>query len=141
MISMLTKDDLKKLAQIRLDDALLLFRANRSSSAYYLAGYAVELALKACIAELVLPNVIPDKGFIDAIYTHDLDSLLSTAGLRPQFDKETAADTRFGANWAIANNWNEGSRYVIWDPISAATLLGAVNEPKHGVFRWVKKHW
>ena len=72
---MLTKNDLERLAQIRLEDALFLFAANRSSSAYYLAGYAVELALKACIAKLIQPNVIPDKAFINAIYTHKLDSL------------------------------------------------------------------
>ena len=138
---MLTKNDLEKLAQVRLDDALFLFRANRSSSAYYLAGYAVELALKACIAKLMLPNMIPDKAFINAIYTHNLDNLLSTAGLRPQFDKEITADTRFAAYWVIANNWNEESRYEFWDPMSAAKLLEAVNEPKHGVFQWVIKHW
>jgi hypothetical protein len=106
-----------------------------------LAGYAVELALKACIAKLMQPNVIPDKGFINAIYTHKLDSLLSTAGLRPQFDVDAKADKEFVAYWAIANNWNEESRYEFWDPISAATLLQAVNESDHGVFRWVKKHW
>jgi HEPN domain-containing protein len=138
---MLTKNDLERLAQVRLDDALFLLQAGRSSSAYYLAGYAVELALKACIAKLMQPNVIPDKGFINAIYTHKLDSLLSTAGLRPQFDVDAKADKEFAAYWAIANNWNEESRYEFWDPISAATLLQAVNESDHGVFRWVKKHW
>ena len=141
MISMLTKSDLEKLAQIRLDDAVLLFQAGRSSSAYYLVGYAVELALKVCIAELILPNAIPDKELIIATYKHNLDSLLGTAGLRPQFDQDRKTDTQFGAYWAIANNWNEESRYAIWDPVSAATLLEAVNEPKHGVFQWVRKHW
>lgn len=46
---MLAKNDLEKLAQIRLEDSLFLLQAGRASSAYYLAGYAVELALKACI--------------------------------------------------------------------------------------------
>ncbi len=138
---MLTKNDLERLAQVRLDDAILLLQANRSSSAYYLAGYAVELALKACISKLMQPNVIPDKTFINAIHTHKLDSLLSTAGLRPQFDTDTRADPQFAAYWAIVNNWSEESRYEFWDPISAATLLQAVHEPNHGVFQWVKKHW
>jgi len=138
---MLTKNDLERLAHVRLEDALFLLQANRSSSAYYLAGYAVELALKACIAKLMQPDVIPDKAFINAIYTHKLDSLLSTAGLRPQFDKDIEADTQFAAYWVITNNWNEESRYEFWDPISATTLLVAVNEPNHGVFQWEKKHW
>ena len=138
---MLTKNDLERLAQVRLDDAIFLFQANRSSSAYYLAGYVVELALKACISKLIQPNVIPDKAFINAIYIHKLDSLLSTAGLRPQFNADTKADHQFAAYWAIVNNWSEESRYEFWDPISAATLLQAVGEPNHGVFQWVKKHW
>jgi len=138
---MLTKNDLERLAQVRLEDALFLLQANRPSSAYYLAGYAVELALKACISKLMQPNLIPDKAFINAIYTHKLDSLLSTAGLRPQFDADIKVDPQFAAYWAIVNNWSEESRYEFWDPISAATLLQAVNEPNHGVFQWVKKHW
>ncbi len=138
---MLTKNDLEKLAQVRLDDAMYLFRSNRCSSAYYLAGYAIELALKACISKLMQPNMIPDKAFISAIYTHKLDSLLSTAGLRPQFDADIKIDPQFAAYWAIVNNWNEESRYQFWDPISAASMIQAISEPTHGVFQWVKKRW
>jgi HEPN domain-containing protein len=138
---MLTKADLEKLAQIRLEDSLLLFKANRSSSAYYLAGYAVELALKACIAKLIQPNAIPDKSFINAIYTHELKDLVSIAGLRPQLDSDTKADPELATYWAIASNWSEASRYAFWDPMAAATMLHAVHDPAHGVFQWVKRHW
>lgn len=138
---MLTKADLEKLAQVRLDDALLLLQDGRSSSAYYIAGYAVELGLKACISKLIQPNVIPDKAFVNAIYTHKLDSLLSTAGLLPQFNTDIKADTQFAAYWALASKWSEDSRYEFWDPVAAATLVEAIHEPSHGVFRWVKKHW
>lgn len=138
---MLTKNDLEKLAQVRLEDALLLLQAGRSSSAYYLAGYAVELALKACISKLIQSDSIPDKALINAIYTHKLNELLSIAGLRPQFDAEAKADALFAAHWAIVNNWSEESRYEFWDSISATTLLQAVQDPNHGVFQWVKKHW
>lgn len=85
---MMTKADLEKLALVRLEDAIFLLQANRCSSAYYLASYAVELALKACIAKLVQPNTIPDKAFVNAIYVHRLDRLLGTAGLRPAFDAD-----------------------------------------------------
>ena len=63
---MLTRAGLQQLAEVRLADAILLLQANRASSAYYLAGYAVELALKACVSKLVQPNTIPDKAFINA---------------------------------------------------------------------------
>ena len=100
---MLTKNDLERLAQLHLDDALFLLKENRSSSAYQLSGYAVELALKACAAKLIQPNIIPDKAFINAIYTHKLDSLLSVAGLRPQFDQDIKSDSQFAAYWVITN--------------------------------------
>jgi hypothetical protein len=99
------------------------------------------LALKACIAALIQANTIPEKGFINAIYTHRLESLLSTAGLLPQFQVDTKANPQFAANWAIASKWTEESRYEVWDPMSAATMINAVHEPAHGVFRWVKTHW
>lgn len=138
---MLTKADLQKLAQLRLDDAQLLLNAGRSSSAYYLAGYSIELALKGGISKLIQSEVIPEKAFINAIYTHKLDSLLATAGLLPQFNADSKADPQLAAHWAIATKWNEESRYEFWDPMAAATLLQAVGDPNHGVFQWVKKHW
>jgi hypothetical protein len=128
------KTDLEKLAQVRLDDAVLLLQANRSSSAYYLSGYAVELALKACVAKLMQANVIPDKAFVNAIYTHRFDTLLSAAGLLPQFQQDTRADPQFGAYWAIASKWTEESRHEFWDPMAAATMIQAVHEPTHGVW-------
>ena len=138
---MVTKADLEKLALLRLDDAIFLLKDNRCSSAYYLAGYAVELAIKACIAKLFHPNAIPDKGFVNAIYVHKLDSLLGLAGLRTEFDTEAKADKALGAFWAIANDWSEESRYEFWDPFAAASLIQAVQEHDRGVFQWVKKHW
>ena len=138
---MITKNDLEKLAQVRLDDAILLQHAGRSSSAYYLAGYAVELALKACISKLFQHNVIPDKAFVDAIYTHKLDNLLSTTGLAVKFKADCETDHLLAAYWGVASQWRETSRYEFWDPISAGSMLQAVHEPKHGVFQWVKQHW
>ena len=104
---MLTKSDIEKLAQLRLDDSLLLMRAERSSSAYYLAGYAIELALKACISKLFLPNVIPEKSFVDAVYTHKLDNLLATAGLTIKFKEACTADHLLAAYWGVASQWRE----------------------------------
>ncbi len=138
---MLTKSDLEALAETRLQDAILLFQAGRSSSAYYLAGYAVELALKACVAKAFQPNAIPDKAFVNEIYQHNLKNLLGTAGLKQLFNAESQADRQLEAAWGIACNWTESSRYELWDSISAGNLIGAIGDPNHGVFQWVKKHW
>ena len=138
---MLTKSDLQTLAQLRFDDAALLLQANRCSSAYYLAGYSVELALKACISTLFQTDTIPDKAFVNAIYVHRLESLLNTSGLRADFDRDARTNPQLAAHWAIACNWTEESRYALWDPISAASLLTAIGDPTNGVLPWVKTHW
>jgi len=138
---MLTKADLEKLATARLADAILLLNSGGSSSAYYLAGYAVELGLKARIATLFRPNEIPDKAFVTAIYTHRFANLVSTAGLLPEFNREVGADPTFAANWAIANQWSEESRYEMWSVFSATALLLAISEPAHGVFQWIRRYW
>lgn len=138
---MLTKADLEALALTRLEDALLLFQAGRASSAYYLAGYAVELALKACIAKAFQPDVIPDKAFVLEIYTHSLEKLLGTAGLTTQFTTESKADPQLAAAWGIASKWTEASRYSLWDSVTAGSLIDAIADQQHGVFQWVKKHW
>jgi hypothetical protein len=65
--ALLTKGDLQQLAELRLMDAVLLHENARYSSAYYLSGYAVELALKACIARQIVQNMIPDRGFVNAM--------------------------------------------------------------------------
>jgi len=138
---MITSSDLQKLAQMRIDDAVILLNQNKSSSAYYLAGYSVELALKVCISKLFRDNVIPDKGFVNAIYTHSLESLMSSSGLLPELKSEITRNSAFGANWGIVSKWSESSRYEFWDPLAAATLITAIADQKDGVFTWVKKHW
>lgn len=138
---MLSRNDLQKLAEVRLEDSIILFKAGKSSSAYYLAGYCIELALKACVSKLFQADVIPDKGFVDAIYIHSLEKLLNVAGLLPQFNEDAKIDPQFAANWGIASKWNETSRYQFWDQVATATLIGSIHDPDHGVFQWVKKHW
>lgn len=138
---MLIRNDLQRLAEVRLEDAVHLLRANKASSAYYLAGYAIELGLKACISKLFQSDVIPDRGFVNAIYTHSLESLVALSGLLPQLKADMNADPVFGAYWGIVTKWSEASRYEFWDPVSAATLIQAIVDKDHGVFPWVKKHW
>ncbi len=136
-----SKNDLEKLAQTRLDDAIHLLHGKKASSAYYLAGYSIELALKACISKLFQENMIPDKSFVNTIYTHSLESLMSASGLLPSLKEDMKSDPKLGANWGIVTKWNEHSRYEFWDPVSATTLISAIIDENHGVFPWVKKHW
>ena len=138
---MLSRNDLQKLAEVRLVDSIILSKAERYSSAYYLAGYCIELALKACISKLLHANEIPDPVFVKEIYTHNLGDLLKIAGLRHQYDKDAKIDPLFAAYWGIASKWDETSRYQSWDQFAATTLIQSIHDPDHGVFQWVKKHW
>jgi HEPN domain-containing protein len=138
---MLKQADLQALAAMRLDEARLLVDRGYSSGGYYLAGYAVELGLKAILARKFVANEIPDKDLVTRIYTHDLKSLVTQAGLEPFLKGRMAVDDRFSANWEIVRGWNEGSRYVINTDENARTHLEAVSDQTSGVFPWIQAHW
>jgi HEPN domain-containing protein len=138
---MITKKDIEGLAETRLGDALHLFRGERYSAAYYLAGYAVELGIKACISKFFRARAIPDKAFVVATYSHKLDELLGLAGMKQDLQDEAKKDPSLSAAWGVASKWNETSRYEIWDQFAAASMIEAVADPNHGVLQWLKKRW
>jgi len=76
--------DLQLLARERIRDAKILLTNRRWAGAYYLAGYAVECALKACIAKLMKAEEFPDRSFAEKCWTHDIERLVSLAGPRPR---------------------------------------------------------
>ena len=104
--------ELRQLAEDRIADAATLLASGRWSGAYYLAGYAVECGLKACIAKLTNQDDFPrDRKFVEECYTHNLEKLLKAAGLKPALDTEAAANPTFAGNWGVARDWQETSRY------------------------------
>src|SRR5690349_4329055 len=109
----MVRKDFQKLARQRLQDANVLLRAGCSSGAYYLTGYAVECALKACIAKKTLRCEFPDKELAGKCHTHELTELLATAGLKLQYDKDIKIDPRLEANWAMAKDWKVTTRYSL----------------------------
>jgi HEPN domain-containing protein len=124
-VAVTTKKDLEALAETRLGDATHLFNGGRYSAAYYLAGYAVELAIKACIADHFQADTIPDKEFVKQIYTHDLNGLLGLAGIRQEFDRDKKNNRQLASNWGVASQWSETSRYAMWDQFAAASIIQA----------------
>src|SRR5438445_10683236 len=96
---------------MRLTDAQQLLAAGRFDAAYYLAGYAVECALKACIARQIDQYDFPDKRLAEKSWTHVLEDLVGVAGLRQPFDAAQAADGDVADNWAIVAQWSELFRY------------------------------
>jgi HEPN domain-containing protein len=135
------KRDFEAFAQAKIDDAILLLENERYSNAFYLAGYSLELALKACISSQFSANDIPDPKFVKEIYTHDLTQLVRLAGLRPLHEQEIKRNPDFASNWGIVSEWSEASRYESMAAGDAQLLIAAITDSNNGVFPWIKKHW
>jgi hypothetical protein len=129
--------DFQKLAQLRVEEAKALMAAKKYSGAYYLAGYAVECAFKACIAKKTRRYSLPDKEHANKAYTHDLERLLDLAGLKAALQ----ADPARLANWSIVKDWSEQARYVRKTRAAAEALLGAITDTANGVLPWIQAQW
>jgi HEPN domain-containing protein len=136
-----TRQELKDLAHLRLQEAEVLFQAACYNGAVYLCGYAVEAALKARICRLLGAEVYPDSGKYRGVYAvHDLDQLLFLAGLQGKMEQQAP----LFENWTLAAPWKPDLRYSPPGTITqkqAADILKAIRDPKNGVLRWIKSYW
>src|SRR5438445_9389839 len=130
---MLNRKELQSIAETRLREARELLRARMPDGAYYLAGYAAECALKACIAKKTKKHDFPDKETVNKSYTHDLTQLLKTAGLETRLDKDVKRHPRLEVNWSIVKDWSESSRYQQVSERQARDLLFAISDTKAGI--------
>jgi hypothetical protein len=134
------RKDFKSLTELRIADAKVLLANRRGQAAYYLAGYAVECALKACIARKTRRFQFPPKTEeVRRIYSHKLEDLLDAAGLKDQRDKELKLNRAFAANWNTVKDWTEESRYKTTG-LSGKDMYEAV-VGKNGVLPWIKLRW
>ena len=138
----MNRNDFQQLADVRIEEAAALLAAQKWDGAYYLAGYAVECALKACIAKQTHQYDYPPvrKEWEDC-YTHDLERLMKRAGLELECNRESAANADFKRNWLAVQDWDESSRYERKSKDQAEKLYNAIIESVIGVLPWLKKHW
>ncbi len=139
----MNRAELRQLAQDRVLDAAILLAGGRWAGAYYLAGYAAECGLKACImAHVEATGVIfTDKKFSEKCWTHDLEVLVVQANLKPALDVHITANAAFLINWGIARDWEESSRYLQKTQAQAQALYDAISANPDGVFQWIQNHW
>ncbi len=135
------RKDLQELSKVRLKEARALLDLGLCDGAYYLAGYAVECALKACIAKGTQRHEFPDKRKVDSSYSHNLRELLRVAGLEDARLEHAGRDPDFRKYWDAVESWSEQSRYRRHPLESAQALLVAVSDRRHGVISWIKLHW
>ncbi len=131
---------LQRLALAKVEDAQLLYVNGRYSNAYYLYGYGIELGLKACVARQIIAETIPDRAILTRFLTHKIGDLVALAGLNSILN-ERCNDAEFGTRWAVVAEWSEEARYDIIDPVLAAAMHDAVENPTHGVMTWLKQYW
>ena len=138
----LDRIDLQNLAELRVKDAKLLIDNGQFDGGYYLAGYAVECALKAVFAKRTRQHEFPDLNIAKKVYTHNLKELLDASGLKGAVDQEFAKDPSLRDNWEIVRAWSEASRYEAGRlKDEADDLFKAITDPAHGILSCIQKYW
>ena len=136
----MNRQDLQNLALTRLEEVEVLLNNHKYSGAYYLSGYVIECALKACIAKQTQEFDFSDKKTVMDSYTHDLEKLVKVAKLEKQL-KSLLNDPDFSLRWSMVKDWSEESRYQTHNRQEARDIYSAITDPNHGVLQWLQQHW
>jgi hypothetical protein len=137
------RTDLQQLADVRIAEAIALLGlpVPMPDGANYLAGYAVECALKACIAKLYAQRDWPEKQFVSESHTHNILALVRLAGLEVTRAADAGANPALALSWSIVKDWSERSRYERHSLAKARKLVDAVADNVNGVLPWIKVRW
>ena len=137
-------NDIIAIADLRLQEAQVLYDNNLYDGSVYLAGYCVELLLKARIAQLLdLPNlfVTMRKEIIRPFKIHKLADLAIYAGLHRKLSE--SEDETFKLYWSLLqSNWNEELRYKKCSSCTqeqAQQLINAIKDDQNGIQKWIKE--
>ena len=137
----MNRNDFQQIANIRLKEARTLLRNQNYDGAYYLSGYVVECALKACISKNTKRYDFPDDKTVRSSYTHNIEQLVGVAGLKADLLIRTRANPQFAVNWATVKDWDEDSRYERHNYRNARDLYSAIVGRQNGVLKWIRQHW
>jgi len=142
--------EIRELANRRIDEANLLIANNYFEGAVYLAGYAVELSLKAKICELLdIPNLFDfghnniQSSLIKSYKSHDFEQLILLSGLRSKLQTATSENQELLTNWSILCEWSEEKRYC---KCGAETLeatqefMNAITSTENGIKTWIESN-
>ena len=144
----MTSLEFKRLTQMRLKEANILCDNRMYDGSCYLAGYCIELALKAAICKRMgtpdfFESIRPESA--RAFKIHNLEELVTLAGLRSQFNAQFNTNVLFRDNWSFIKtsiNWSEQLRYQRGkNQLENQTMLIALTDLQNGILPWIKKHW
>ena len=112
---MIYPHELRQMSEARRVDAVNLYQRGRYDAAMYVAGYAVELALKARICETLswswFPSTSAEFSSYRSLQTHDLKVLLEFSGIKNRVNSERADA------WKAVKVWGPDWRYL---PVNSA---------------------
>lgn len=138
----MNRQELQDISRVRRKEATTLLKAKHYAGAYYLLGYSVECALKACIAKQTNKYDFPNKEVALKAYVHNLEQLLKVAGLDYQLKQDMKTNKNLEVNWSIVKDWKETSRYIpSVSSAEAKDLYSACTSRTNGVLAWVKAQW
>ena len=143
----MNRADWQQIAEEKLLAADALLAASQWPAAYYMAGYAIECGLKSCILVRLAgsPEVIfenkKNKRYSESCWTHDVEDLVTLAGLKPERDAAIVADAALAKHWAVVSNWSETTRYQMKTQRESQDLRNAIADPVSGVMQWIRARW
>ena len=110
---------------------------------YYVAGYAVERALKSCmLARMIYTGwVFQEKVKIDECLTHNFDRLVNLSGLTDELEAQFKINPVFIGNWNVTTQWKVTDRYGFKTEAEAKALYAAITDDPNGVFIWIMNYW
>jgi len=132
--------ELKILSEQRLKEATILLENKQYDGCIYLAGYVIELALKARICKILDLDTFPDY---PSFKTHKYDDLITLSGLEKAFDNERK-NSAFNKNWVKFSNWNVSIRYSTMSTNNekiAKEMISALVTDNNGILTWIKERW
>ena len=140
---MFSIQEIVTIADARREDAHLLAKLNRTDGAFYIAGYAVELLLKARIAfQLGIPDLFSDtsdKELVKPFKIHDLNRLLKYSGLYPNYLNDRQTDETLLKGMMYIFKWNESARYKSVGSLSEIECIEFLKNVDYFCL-WIKKH-
>lgn len=165
---MKTVEQIKELARTRLEEAEILCNNGKYDGAFYLAGYSVELMLKAKICQhLDIDDLFDEDAGIeisekvkvkaavktvrDSVKSHDLSVLFIYSGLAKKFQQAKANQWELMETYGLLISLVQAKEYKLWSeqarylPIGTNNRIGVMLLIKllkddGGLLKWIESN-
>ena len=139
-----TPNEIRDLAALRLEEAECLFQNGLCDGAFYLGGYAVELAFKAKICECLniddfYAKHVPKTELSKVFMVHNLDRLMVLSGTFTDLVAEKETNPQLAKAWSAVISWNEKARYDKRNSHLETDVKDFLASVRF-IMQWIKQH-